>query len=187
MDKTTHPYFVPDSTAGGRRETATLLVGTASEFDIPQREVASTQGGFRISENVYKALGWGEDDEPATDQTSDSVGDPDARQVPGEVVTGQVPVAPAEEDYDTETAQFSDAPLVTSPEGTDEPGEVDGFADLAEEVEEEESTEDVPPYSEWDYQDLKAEVAKRGIETPDQKGPTLVAALEAHDAASVEV
>lgn len=167
MDKTTHPYFVPDSTQGSRKETAVLLVGTASEGDsegaIPQREVAATQGGFRISERVYKALGWDEDDD------NDEVGGNDARQVPGEVVTGQVPVSsplddeevPTEDEADAETPTDDDAP---EPAEDDEP----------------------LPYDQWDYADLKAEVAKRDLATDDLKTATLIAALTADDQADAQ-
>lgn len=44
--------------------------------------------------------------------------------------------------------------------------------------------DEVQPYSEWDYKDLKAEVAERGLEVADQKAETLVAALDADDEAS---
>ena len=54
MDKTTHPFFVPDGDS--RQQTAVLLVGTAREFGIPQREVAAVRGGFRISAALADVL-----------------------------------------------------------------------------------------------------------------------------------
>lgn len=45
----------------------------------------------------------------------------------------------------------------------------------------EENGDEDEPYSEWDYADLKAEVARRELETDDQKKETLVAALEEDD------
>lgn len=70
MNSTTHPYFVPADTEGTRKETAILLVGTAREFGIPQREIASTMGGFNISQRVFDAV-WPTDEvEEATTKTS---------------------------------------------------------------------------------------------------------------------
>lgn len=76
MDTKTHPYFVPDNTEGNRQETAVLLVGTAREFDIPQREIASTRGGYMISERVFEAV-FGSDvevvhEDPTEDHTKTS-------------------------------------------------------------------------------------------------------------------
>lgn len=65
-----------------------------------------------------------------------------------------------------------------APEG--EPVEVDPDADPDDEE------DDVPPYEEWEYADLKTEVSTRGIETEDQKKDTLVAALRADDEAQAE-
>lgn len=56
MDRSTHPFFVPASLAGSRHETAVLLVGTAREFDIPQRDIASTYNGYYISEALVAVL-----------------------------------------------------------------------------------------------------------------------------------
>lgn len=56
MDAKTHPYFVPNDQEGSRQETAVLLVGTAHEFEIPQREIASTMGGFNITQRVFDAV-----------------------------------------------------------------------------------------------------------------------------------
>lgn len=153
MNKTTHPYFVPNDTQGNRRDTAALLVGTATEFNIPQREVATTQDGFRISENVAKALGW-------TDEDGDGEVDPaqsDPRTAQGQTVFDAQP-----------DAESSDDVLV---DGDDEDNVL---ADPEDEV---------APYDEWEYNDLKAEIARRGLDTEDQKAATLAAALTADDAA----
>lgn len=48
--------FVANDAAGTRKETAILLVGTAREFDIPQREIASARTGFYISERLAEIL-----------------------------------------------------------------------------------------------------------------------------------
>lgn len=179
MDKSTHPYFVPDDTQGSRRETAILLTGTATEFGIEQREVAATQGGFRISENVYKALGWDEDDE-----TPETTGSSETRMPPGDdvsnqsVLTGQVPV-PGEqppladvnitddgfEGTDSTETQYDNGDL--SPADDDDADDADD--------------DDVLPYDQWEYSDLVAEVGKRDINTPDRRAATLVAALTAYD------
>lgn len=88
MDKNTHPYFVPNDTQGSRRETAVLLVGTADEYDIPQREIASTRDGFRISEKVAIALGYVDEDGEDTSDGEIDGGQSDARSAQG-VTVGQ--------------------------------------------------------------------------------------------------
>lgn len=99
MDKNTHPYHVPDDTAGSRQETAALLVGTADEYGISQREVfAVPSGGFRISEAVFNALGWGDDEDP-TEGTVTEGQDTSTANVVGQ----GIPVtAPAEEGEDVD-------------------------------------------------------------------------------------
>lgn len=54
MNKTTHPYFVENGES--RRDTAILLVGTADEFGIDQRDVRAVRGGFRISQAMADVL-----------------------------------------------------------------------------------------------------------------------------------
>lgn len=49
---------------------------------------------------------------------------------------------------------------------------------------EDESAEDENPYSDWEYADLKHEVAERGLDTENQKATTLAAALLADDEAA---
>ena len=46
--------FVPDGDS--RQKTAALLVGTAYEFEIPQREIRATTGGFVISDALAQVL-----------------------------------------------------------------------------------------------------------------------------------
>jgi hypothetical protein len=204
MDRETHPYFVPDNTFGSRRETATALVGTASSFDIPQREVFAVPsgGGFRVSENIYKALGWADDEDspeqPGISETRTDPGQTVTGSVPDSegVLTGQVPVAPVVitdngfEGTEPDETQYQDGDL-SSAEDEDDLDDLDDEepVETAEQVddaaladEDDLDDEEVAPYSEWDYTDLKAEVAKRGLEVENQRGPTLVAALEADDA-----
>jgi hypothetical protein len=52
MDRKTHPQFVPNDTAGTREDTAVLLVGTAKEHGLPQRDIASTHGGYWITSRL---------------------------------------------------------------------------------------------------------------------------------------
>lgn len=188
MNTETHPYFVPDSTMGSRKQTAILLVGTATEHKIDQREVfAVPSGGFRISENVYKALGWDDDD------TDDTVGGADARQSPGSPV-GQGQDVPGNLGHDDGTI----GDVTISSEGfagtllnedqvdagdvspaLDSSGEPVGQSveDVTDAIDDE-----VPPYAEWEYADLRTEAARRDLDTPDLKAATLIAALEAYDA-----
>lgn len=48
--------FVPSNAAGSRRETAVLLVGTAREYDIPQRSILAAQGGFWITPDLARLV-----------------------------------------------------------------------------------------------------------------------------------
>lgn len=52
----THPYFVENAAAGTRKDTATLLVGTAREFGISQRSIKSSRTGFYITEELADVL-----------------------------------------------------------------------------------------------------------------------------------
>lgn len=47
-----HTVFVANDTAGTRKDTAILLVGTAREFNISQQDIASTYSGFWITEEL---------------------------------------------------------------------------------------------------------------------------------------
>ncbi len=155
MNTETHPYFVPDSLEGSRRETAVLLSGSAAEFSqdverdsmgtpvdgsepISQHDIQSVQGGFRITEALYERI-WGDDEDGAEGVTTAT---PETRMEPGTDV----------------------------PEGSatgEEPTE-----------EEDDEPED---YSTWERNDLLAEVSRRGLETEDKKTATLAAALAADD------
>lgn len=46
--------FIADGPS--RRDTAVLLVGTADEFGIPQREISAVDGGFEISDALAAVL-----------------------------------------------------------------------------------------------------------------------------------
>lgn len=46
--------FVPNGLS--RRETAILLVGTADEFGLPQRDIKARMGGFEITEELADVL-----------------------------------------------------------------------------------------------------------------------------------
>jgi hypothetical protein len=132
MNTTTHPFFIEDGES--RQETAILLVGTAEEAGIDQRDVRATRGGFRITQAVADALGL------------DTSEDADSEPIDPATVSGNDAEPDADADADADDA---------------EPETVD--------------------YSEWDYADLKAEVAKRDLDTEDRKSDTLVAALTADD------
>lgn len=53
---TTHSVFIPSDRAGSRKDTATLLVGTAREFGIGQHDIKTAPTGFRITERLAKVL-----------------------------------------------------------------------------------------------------------------------------------
>lgn len=61
-----HPVFVANDTAGTRRDTAVLLVGTAREFKIHQRAIQSTHNGYWITDELADVLY----DEGVTDEVS---------------------------------------------------------------------------------------------------------------------
>lgn len=46
--------FVPDGES--RQDTAVLLVGTARDYDIPQRSIKATVGGFYITEALADVI-----------------------------------------------------------------------------------------------------------------------------------
>jgi len=166
MNSTTHPYFVANGE--NRRETAQVLVGTAEEYGVDQDDIFATQDGFRISQAMSDAMAKAEVDdlEDATPVTKDSsyvIG----THGPG----GSEEVAP-NSDIATEslaTAQGADALGLTP---LDEDGD--------------EVDEGVEPYEEWSYTDLKAEVARRDLDTANLQGATLIAALYADDEAQAD-
>lgn len=49
-----HSAFVPNGDS--RRDTAVLLVGTATEYGIDQHSIKVVQGGFRITEELADVL-----------------------------------------------------------------------------------------------------------------------------------
>lgn len=63
----TLPVFVPNGDS--RQDTAILLVGTAKEFGVPSREIAATQGGFRISQRLSDII-YSESAEQSAPKTS---------------------------------------------------------------------------------------------------------------------
>lgn len=91
----THPYFVENNARGSREETAVLLVGTADEFGIDQRDIKMVRGGFRISQAMLDALnedyedgGYDEDEpdgDPEVEDGSEAVEVPDSGDASAEV------------------------------------------------------------------------------------------------------
>lgn len=51
-----HPNFVEANAAGTRKDTASLLVGTAREFGISQHDIKSSPRGFYISDALADIL-----------------------------------------------------------------------------------------------------------------------------------
>jgi hypothetical protein len=49
-----HTAFVPNGDS--RRDTAVLLVGTATEYGIDQHSIKAVGGGFRITEELAAVL-----------------------------------------------------------------------------------------------------------------------------------
>jgi hypothetical protein len=48
--------FIANDHAGSRKDTAVLLVGTAREFGINQRDIRTTTSGFYISDALATVL-----------------------------------------------------------------------------------------------------------------------------------
>lgn len=68
--------FIPNDFMGSRRETATLLVGTAREFDIHQRDIASTSLGFWITPELEGFIyDDAESDEVDAGQVGETIGE----------------------------------------------------------------------------------------------------------------
>lgn len=89
MNSKTHPFLVPSDAYGTRQETAVMLVGTAREFGIDQRDIASTYNGFRISQALSDVLYEEEEGEPEAEDMFE------AEPPPVIVTTTPVPKAPA--------------------------------------------------------------------------------------------
>lgn len=66
-----HSVFVPNNMMGSRHETAVLLVGTAREFGIHQRDIASTSNGFYITPEL-EALIYDEGEEVDEDEQGET-------------------------------------------------------------------------------------------------------------------
>lgn len=64
------PHFVPNDHAGTRKDTAVLLVGTASEFGLPQRSIRTTTAGFWITDKLASVLYDESDNTSTTQKTS---------------------------------------------------------------------------------------------------------------------
>lgn len=66
------PYFVPNG--NNQEETATLLVGTASEYGLSQRSIRATVGGFKISEELADIV-FSDEAETEVEAEADEAGD----------------------------------------------------------------------------------------------------------------
>ncbi len=60
---TKHTVFVANDTVGSRKDTATLLVGTAREYNINQRSIRSTTSGYWITDELADLV-FAEEPEP---------------------------------------------------------------------------------------------------------------------------
>lgn len=70
MSNERFPNWVPNNTMDTRRDTAVLLVGTAKEHGLVVRHhVASTQGGFYITDTLADVL-YDEDEDEDTEPVS---------------------------------------------------------------------------------------------------------------------
>lgn len=82
MDNDSHPYFIEADASGTPSDTATMLVGTAIEFDLDQKasiqRVSRPESGFLISEALAEALG---DEMNAVDEAT-AASDPDPEPEP---------------------------------------------------------------------------------------------------------
>lgn len=73
--------FIPANTAGSRKETAVLLVGTATEYGLDQHSILAAQGGFWITAELADLAFEDSDEEveaepePAYDPNDHKVGE----------------------------------------------------------------------------------------------------------------
>jgi hypothetical protein len=99
-------------------------------------------------------------------------------------------------DSDDETNDETDDQTGDNTEGSEDDEDGDESAtgddteasdaeDDADEAEDEADGEEVPPYSEWDFADLKTEAGNRGLKQNGSK-ESLIARLEEHDASQPE-
>lgn len=159
MDSNSHPYVIDADAEGSTRETAILLVGTATEAGLDPsvdiQRITRPSPGFRITEALAEALGGSLDEEPApTPDEAESI------TLTGD---GTGVAAPAPE------TDLSGNKQSLAPEH-DIHGAPTSVA-----------------YQDWAYGDLKSAVSTRGIEVENQKTETLIAALVADDAENADL
>jgi hypothetical protein len=70
-----HTAFVPNGNS--RKDTAVLLVGTATEYGIHQHSIKAVGGGFRITQELADVLY----DESTDDNTTEPSGNRAAKNV----------------------------------------------------------------------------------------------------------
>jgi hypothetical protein len=88
--------------------------------------------------------------------------------------------------FESEEEFTLDSDDETNDETDDQTGDnTEGSEDDADEAEDEADGEEVPPYSEWDFADLKTEAGNRGLKQNGSK-ESLIARLEEHDASQPE-
>lgn len=86
------PNWVPNSTMDTRQDTATLLVGTASEHGmIVRHHVASTQGGFFITDALADVVFVDEDEDSGSESDGEVSGNGDTTEPEVETATDTTP------------------------------------------------------------------------------------------------
>lgn len=172
FEKSNLPAFVPNGDSV--RDTAILLVNLADKHGIPQTHIQVANDGFYISEELADLIGEDDDETTVGEVASDlHVGDgPSAADPAGTIEADREQIALAEEIAETnETVTVNEAPDTVTNEAVEDADVHGAAADV--------------DYSEWEYADLKVEVAERELVTENQKAETLIAALQADDIAKV--
>lgn len=75
-----HTVFVTNDTAGFRKDTAVLLVGTAREYKITQRSIKSTNSGYWITDELADLVFAAPEPEPEPEPTKKTSGNRAAKK-----------------------------------------------------------------------------------------------------------
>lgn len=85
MARLEHSVFVPND--GDRKETATLLVGTAEEYGISQQSIRTTPSGFFITEELA-AIVYDENQSDGDNSDGEPTDPPPAEDAKGNKTSG---------------------------------------------------------------------------------------------------
>jgi hypothetical protein len=79
--------FIPANTAGSRKDTAVLLVGTATEYGLDQHSILAAQGGFWITAELADLAF---EDQPESEGEPEVSGNPEPAYDPDDHTVAKV-------------------------------------------------------------------------------------------------